>query len=273
MKIIDAHIHFRPELEGFQQTAKLAGHENSQKHLMAEWQKNNIVHGIVMSNLNLLLEDHQYPSNMSYCIGLDSHILTAETIDITQFIVMIEKHLNRNQCVGIKLYPGYCPYYVYDEIFFPLYALAQKYNKPVAVHTGATSRSDAFLKYSHPSTIDEVAAKFSKVQFILCHFGNPFIVDAAAVINKNPNVAVDLSGILEGNPAMEDFLVENQDYVRYIKMWLSYINDFSKIMFGTDWPLIHISSYITFIKKLIPAQHHQAVFFENANRIYNLKLD
>ena len=45
------------------------------------------------------------------------------------------------------------------------------------------------------------------VQFVMCHIGNPFLQDAIAVLEKNHNVAVDLSGLLEGKiPDMVTFL-------------------------------------------------------------------
>lgn len=271
MKIIDAHFHFRPEVEGFQETAKKSGHENTEKHLNTIWKENNIVYGIVMGNIGIELKDHSYPRNMSYCIGLDSNCFHNNS-DLDYFLQMTEKHFQQPNCVGLKLYPGYCPYYVYDNMYFPFFKLAQNYHKPVAIHTGQTSRSDAFLKYSHPLTLDDIAAQFPEVQFIMCHFGNPWLADAAAVLSKNPNVCADLSGILEGNPNMETFFKENSAFVNYIKMWLSYVNDYKRILFGTDWPIINIPAYIKFISHIIPQQHYEAVFFENAQRIYNLKL-
>ena len=41
-------------------------------------------------------------------------------------------------------------------------------------------------------------------------------------------------------------------------------------MFGTDWPLANLEDYITFTKDIIPEKHWDAVFFENAKRIYQL---
>lgn len=270
MNIIDAHLHFRPEVEKFQLVAQNAGHENTQEHLESVWKENNIVHGIVMGNMGVELENHHYPDYLSYCIGLDTSCIEDISIKTDYLLEMVEKHFQRNNCVGIKLYPGYCPYYVSDKLYFPFYKLAQKYNKPVAIHTGETSRSDACLKYSHPLTLDETAAMFPEVQFVMCHFGNPWLDDAAAVLHKNPNVSADLSGILEGNPNIITFLAENHSYVEYLKMWLSYLNDYDRIMFGTDWPLINISAYIQFISYIVPQKYHNKVFYDNAKRIYHL---
>ena len=122
-------------------------------------------HGIVMGNKTLSLSDHIYPNFMSYCIGLDSTIFN--TKDIAYQVALVEEHLKRKTCVGIKLYPGYNHFYVYEDFLHPFYELARKYSKPVAVHTGLTATSDALLKYSHPLTLDEAAVKYPDVQFVM----------------------------------------------------------------------------------------------------------
>ncbi|MGL4791980.1 MAG: amidohydrolase family protein [Anaerotignaceae bacterium] len=272
MKIIDGHIHFRPDIENFNPVAERSGHINSEEHLREAFLKNNIVYAIVMGNLSMEVTDHKYPHYMGYCIGLDSSTFVEKPMEY--FIEKTEENFKQKNCVGIKLYPGYCHNYVYDEMYEPFYELAKKYNKPVAIHTGAvasTSRK-AFLKYSHPLTIDEVAVNHPDVQFVMCHFGNPWLVDAATVIEKNKNVSTDISGILEGCFNVKDFCSKNKEYVKTIKMWLDYIGDYSRIIYGTDWPIVNIENYIEFCKEIIPKEHHQKVFYDNAKRVYRLDI-
>ncbi|MCQ4725181.1 amidohydrolase family protein [Anaerotignum faecicola] len=273
MKIIDGHIHFRPEYENFSEVAASSGHINSEKHLKEVFEKNNICHAIVMGNLDLELENHIYPEYMSYCVGLDSN--TFNERPLKYFVEMAELHLKRDECVGIKLYPGYCHFYVYDEIYEPFYKLAEKYNKPVAIHTGAvanTKKGGSLLKYSHPLTVDEAAVSHPGVNFVMCHFGNPWLCDAASVIEKNRNVYADISGILEGRFDVGKFINENLNYINMIKTWLGYIGDYSRIIYGTDWPIVNIENYLEFARFLIPESEHEKVFYENAKRIYGLKI-
>ncbi|MCL2816155.1 MAG: amidohydrolase, partial [Oscillospiraceae bacterium] len=152
----------------------------------------------------------------------------------------------------------------------PVYELAGQYNKPVAVHTGELVFASAQLKYCHPLTLDEVAVSFPKVQFVMCHLGNPWIVDAVAVLSKNHNVAADLSGLLEGMLDIPAYVREQEGYISHIKTWLTYLNAYDRLMFGTDWPLANLENYIDFVKILIPEKHHEAVFTDNARRIYGL---
>lgn len=277
MRIIDAHLHFGKE-PYFDEIARAAQHENTEAHLRKVYAELGIVHGIVMGNRPVADTKTTYPSMLSYCVGIEHNTLpgTGGWLDPdvrAEALPLIERHLQRDTCVGIKLYPGYEHYWIYDDAFAPLYALAARYDKPVAVHTGLTASPDGLLKYSHPSVMDEAATKFRDVQFVMCHFGEPWYTDAAAVLEKNPNVAADLSGILEGKirdfPA---FYRQQQTYIAQLKGWISYLGCFDRFMFGTDWPLANLGDYITFTKDIIPEKHWPAVFAENAERIYHLKL-
>jgi predicted TIM-barrel fold metal-dependent hydrolase len=39
-------------------------------------------------------------------------------------------------------------------------------------------------------------------------------------------------------------------------------------LFGTDWPIAPVVPYVEFIKDLVPEEHHQDVFFNNALKVY-----
>ena len=108
------------------------------------------------------------------------------------------------------------------------------------------------------------------VRFVMCHFGNPWVLDAAAVLAKNENTSADLSGLLEGTVDIQAFWRDSLGYISYLQTWLNYAGAYDRLMYGTDWPLVNIENYLDFIARLIPEAHHDAVFFENANRIYRL---
>ena len=185
MNIIDAHLHFKRE-SYFDRIALAAGHENTESHLKGEYERLSIKGGVVMGNEPLENTSVKYPDCLCYCVGIGG---AQGTVHIeANKLSLIEEHLRRADCVGVKLYPGYQYFYVYEDFLSPLYELAAKYDKPVAVHTGLTAGSNAYLKYSHPLVIDEAAAKFPKVNFVMCHFGEPWFTDAVAVMEKNANV-------------------------------------------------------------------------------------
>lgn len=269
LRVIDSHLHFDKN-QGFDQIAVVAGYENTEASLHQAFRDNHIVHGVVMSNKTLNPEALHYPEYLSYCIGLDRPEFNEER-NMGWVAEMVEANLQRPNCCGIKLYPGYNQVYVYDDRYAPIYELARKYRKPVAFHTGLMAGSSGLLKYSHPLTLDDVAVQYPDVQLVMCHFGNPLLPDAIAVMEKNPNIAVDLSGLLEGR--LDDrFYQEKQGYIAMLRDWLLYLGPYNRVLFGTDWPLANYTDYIAFVKKIIPERYWQAVFFDNANRIYKLGL-
>ena len=250
---------------------RCVGHENSIGHLQDCYARLGFCCGIVMGNGSLEPGCHEHPEPFRYCIGLDRRLWDGERLS-GEMLEQLEANLRCPKCVGIKLYPGYLDTKVSDPVYDPVYELARSYGKPVAIHMGMTASARAKLKYSHPLTLDEVAADWPDVQFVMCHFGNPFLADAAAVLEKNPNVAADLSGLLEGMVDLDRYFVELEGYAAMLRGWIAYVEDWSRFLFGTDFPAVNLANYIDFIRRLLPEKRHEAVFFENANRIYRLGL-
>jgi len=269
MKIIDAHIHLFPDSPSVQQMAANAGHINSIDHLRETYDSLDIVHSVVMSNHSLNPEYHDYPTDMfHYCIGLDS----STSLGGADMADYVEQNLRRESCCGVKLYPGYNKLSISNEIYEPIYELAAKYDKPVAVHMGLTANARSHLKYCHPMELDEVAADHPDTNFVMCHFGNPFLEAAAAVVEKNPNVSTDLSGLIVARIDLAQYLEEFSGYVGLLKTWTNAIESWDKIMYGTDWPLANMGEYIGLVKEIVPERYWEKVFFDNANRIYHLGL-
>jgi len=261
MKIIDAHLHlFQPD----EFTRQPAG------ALSELYGRLGIQAGIVMGNQPLTADAYRFPKAFRYCVGVGDF---AHSLDPDgETLALMEEHLRRPACVGIKIYTGYASVYASDPRLTPYYRLAQRYDKPVAFHTGMTADSMGLLKYCRPLTIDETASAFPDVQFVLCHFGNPFLGEAAAVMEKNPNVAADLSGLLDGFTDLDRYFDRQSAYVEQLRMWLRYLDDDSRFLFGTDYPAVDIENYVAFISRLVDKESLQKIFFDNANRIYRLGL-
>ena len=274
MKIIDAHLHLFPSEPGTDAMAEAVGHVNSVDHLRQVYGELNMVHGVVMGNRTLDPDYHaRYPADLfHYCVGLDSDLMDRGRAVIPDLPDRVEENLRRESCCGVKLYPGYNRISLSGPMYQPLYRLAARYGKPVAVHMGLTAFPRAHLKYCHPLALDEVAADHPDTRFVMCHFGNPFLEAAAAVVEKNPNVAADLSGLLEGRVDLDGYFREQAGYVSLLRTWLTAIQCWDKILFGTDWPIVNLGEYIGFIARLVPERYHEAVFFDNADRIYGLGL-
>lgn len=207
MKIIDAHIHYS-NIGSFKETARdLSFVDYSYNGLKEEMRKADIVLAIGMGvtetpemgfpdykaqtpmglDLDLLV-----PDNVVCCAGINPYDMDLSAQE------RLEQEIQKPHVVGIKIYLGYYPFYAYDEVYEPVYRLAEKYQLPVVFHTGDTYSERGYLKYSHPLAIDEVAVKHRNVNFMMAHFGDPWTLTGAEIIYKNSNVYADLSGLIVG---------------------------------------------------------------------------
>jgi predicted TIM-barrel fold metal-dependent hydrolase len=186
---------------------------------------------------------------------------------------------NRGKVVALKAYLGYLHFGPEHPNYAPYYELARKYDLPVIVHTGDNWSTTAKVKYAHPLRMDEVAVDHPGVRFVLAHFGNPWLADAAEVLFKNPNVSADLSGLFVGGKEEIEALLERGKQadsveglvISDLRKAIAYVGDSSKFLHGSDWPLAPMDPYRRLIESLIPAAHHPAVFRANARRVFRLE--
>lgn len=276
MKIIDAHVHFSA-IKSFQDTADtLSCLSYTYNGLLKEWKEHNVVGAVAMgvtetepqgfpdnrseTPMGLDLAP-TIPANMGYCPGINPYKMEEKSIRQLEF------ELQKYNVVGMKIYLGYYPFYAYDEIYTPVYRLAAKYQLPVVFHTGDTYSERGLLKYAHPLTLDEVAVANRDVNFVMAHFGDPWVLDGAEVVYKNRNMYADLSGLIVGTE-QEINRHRQTKFLQHLLHALDYCDHYEKLMFGTDWPLISVGSYIKFIKGIIPEDFHQAVFHDTAIKVF-----
>lgn len=278
MKIIDAHIHFS-EIESFYDTAEtLASIDYSQKGLLDEFVRSGVVAAVGMgvtettaggfpdtAALNPMLLDlkDEMPDNLFTCVGINPVTLHQEGQ-----LEALEQSLQSQQVVGIKLYAGYYHYNVGDAIYDPVYDLARKYELPIIIHGGLTYSDHGLLKYSHPLSMEETFLKHRDITFMLCHLGDPWVMDTAALLEKNPNLYADLSGWIVGDSSKVYRLMGEQTYVDHFKRAIVFAEKYDRLVFGTDWPLVPLDAYIAFIKNLIPEAQWENVFYNNALEVF-----
>jgi uncharacterized protein len=279
MKIIDAHVHFS-NIQSFKDTAKNISFLDYSKHgYQEEFSKAGVVGSVAMGLVEhsqgafpdfappnpMAIDLDDIPNNMIYCLGINPWMLKEGHRD--EQIKTIDNKLKDKRVVGIKIYAGYYPYHVYDEIYSPIYELAAKHNVVVYIHSGDTYSDRGLLKYSHPLNIDELAVFNREVNFVVCHMGDPWVMDCAEVVSKNPNVYADLSGLIVGDSNVVRSYQQQQLFVDHIKRAIIYCNSYHKLLYGSDWPLVQVAPYIEFIKSVVPKEHHEDVFYNNALRL------
>lgn len=196
--------------------------------------------------------------------GLSITALSSDTI------AELRGYLQEGLIRGLKLYPGYEPYFPHDPVLDPVYALAEEFHAPVMVHCGDTFTPRGKLKYAHPLNIDEVAVDHPGVNFVICHLGNPWIRDCMEVVYKNKNVFTDISGLVLG-----DFTDRFESFMhKQLQEMLVYGVEPDKVLFGTDWPIASMESYIDFMEELgIPERDRRKIMWENSASLFGLSQD
>jgi uncharacterized protein len=257
--IIDAHTH-TDFSDGIEPTSKIP---MTREQYFKEWVRAGIVGAIAHTASETEPLSDLRSRNVINCMGISA----------VPNVSAIEEGLRSGKYGCIKIYLGYIHQYAYDTNYEPAYQLAEKYDVPVVFHTGDTYSSKAKLKYADPLTIDEVAVDHPKVRFVLAHCGNPWIESAAEVAYKNPNVYLEGSAFLIGNLDKASRSKVDESVVRPLSWIFNYVEDPTKLMFGSDWPLVDVESYVTAFKRAIPKEHWRAVFYENAARVFKFNPD
>jgi len=170
---------------------------------------------------------------------------------------------------GLKLYPGYEPFYPHDPRMRVVYELAGEYEVPVMIHTGDTWNPKAKIKFAHPLQVDEVAVDFPEVKFVICHLGNPWFRDCMEVVYKNKNVYADFSGL-----ALGDFSTRFQRYLKQqLDEFLLYAGEPRWLLYGTDWPIGSMRSYVSFMNALkMPQRDKNRILYENTAELFRIPL-
>jgi predicted TIM-barrel fold metal-dependent hydrolase len=179
----------------------------------------------------------------------------------------IREYMKEGLVRGFKLYPGYEPFYPGDPKLEPIYQAAAELGYPVMIHSGDTYTPKGKVKYAHPLHVDEVAVDHPDVNFVICHIGNPWIRDCMEVVYKNANVFTDISGLVLG-----DFSDRFEIFMRQqLQEMLLYGVNPENVLFGTDWPISSMESYVEFMEELkIPEEDKRKIYFDNAARIFRL---
>lgn len=180
----------------------------------------------------------------------------------------LKAHLKNDKIKGIKLFLGYEHYYASDERLTAIYELSLRFNIPVIFHTGLLwdPENKGLIRYSNPLAIDETATRFPGLKIIIAHMGNPWADDCAAVVYKNKNVYVDVSGFFTdfgGSFSKE----EKGSFFAYIERLNKIVDNLKqRMLYGTDWPLCDMNEYIRAASAIKMTSEEKELFFLEKRR-------
>jgi predicted TIM-barrel fold metal-dependent hydrolase len=286
MKIIDAHMHFS-QISTFKECSQRDSVLNySEAGYKAEARASGIVRSICMGLYECGIDGFpdakaetpmmadlsgELPSEIDLCLGINPHTLTGGAINKMEDIIRRGKERNGPGIAGIKIYAGYYHFDVNDPIYAPAYDFAEKHGLAVAIHSGDTYSERGKLIYSQPLSIDSLAVDRPDMRIVICHMGAPWLYDACEVAGKNRNVYMDLSGLYVGDKDYFEASMRKPLLIDRYRQALVVMDKYDKVLFGTDWPLAPMASYVEFCKMLVPPETYDIVFYENAMRVFGLR--
>ena len=265
--IIDCHVHLNRYGEG-----EPADLRERYVRLKQEMAQHGVDYALVISSY-LANQDRPDTKEILDIVRGDPRIGVVAAVSYVHYrasdLADLRIMLRNGEIKGLKLYPGYEPFFPNDRRMRVVYELAGEFNVPVMIHTGDTYSPNGRVKYAHPLEVDDVAVDFRDVTFVICHLGMPWFTDAMEVIYKNPNVVGDISGFTLGQfeERFERFLLQQVHEV------IAFAGDPSKLLFGTDWPIADIGSYIRFVRNLQLTPHEtEQIFWRNTARLFRIEL-
>lgn len=164
--------------------------------------------------------------------------------------------------VGAHLYPHWFELAPDHAKYYPYYAKCCELDIPIMMQVGQNliyQRDRRLPSVGRPITLDQVAIDFPELKLIGIHIGIPWTDEMIAMAWKHENVFIGADAYAP-------------------KYWpealLHYINTYgsSKVMFGTDWPVISPERAMTEIKSLgLRDASRNKLLRENAERVFKLK--
>jgi uncharacterized protein len=272
MLIIDCHVHLN-QYDGINKTGTFLSLEERLKALLESMDNNDINYSIIISSYKVdvsrpsvsqiidIMKKYDNKNKLVLVAGftIDNH--TEE--DLKNYRVWLKDGMIK----GIKLYCGYEHYYPSDERYQGIYDMCVEYGSPLMIHTGDTFSDKAKVRFSHPLNIDDVAVDNPELKIVMCHLGNPWIIDCQEILYKNRNVYADISGLTVG-----DFTVPAEThYATKVREMISYVGENHRLLYGSDWPICSMSSYLRFVHKLgLDQEAFNLLMYNNAKIVFRL---
>jgi uncharacterized protein len=105
---------------------------------------------------------------------------------------------------------------------------------------------------------------------VLCHFGNPWVEEAAELVYKNENVYADTSGLL-APPSVPFFGRMIEQCRRRVLQAIVSIGSVDRILYGSDWPLEELRVAVALVEGLdLAPKDRERILGGNACRLFRL---
>jgi predicted TIM-barrel fold metal-dependent hydrolase len=160
---------------------------------------------------------------------------------------------------GVKVLPPGQKFDISDSKYNPLWEKMIDLDIPLWTHTAQLkSIINATTRYGHPLLVDELAIRYPQLTIVMGHMGVPWMWDAWSVVERNPNVYVDISAYAKLYPwfPFDAYSAYNLE---------------QKVLFASDHPLIHWNEIIPAVKALpISEGFKRKILYDNAKKLLRL---
>ncbi|MEO1254778.1 MAG: amidohydrolase family protein [Bacteroidota bacterium] len=222
-------------------------------------EKYNIIKGVSSPALGLLSKNRE--------VIVPGYMVDKPPADTTVFIKMIES--GEMQIFGEigAIYGGYT---LSDPEFDPYLAICERYNIPVAVHTGGGPPQTAYrccpnfrLKLGDPFEIEDVLVKYPKLRVYMMHAGEVYYEHALRLMKMYPHLYADLGVLLWVDNSTKDYA---ESFLRKAKRY----GLIDRVLFGSDqmvWPqAIELSIETLNAFDFLSLEDNRKIFYDNAVR-------
>lgn len=266
--IIDVHTHINNYHED-----RVISLEDSLNSLRDNMLENNIDYSLVLTSYKV---NQHRPSTRQVVEAIKERNYLGVVSGISYLhydhrdVREIGEYLEKGFIKALKFYPGYEPFYPNDIRLKLMYEMAIEYDVPVMFHSGDTYAPSGKVKYSHPIHIDDLAVDYPDLKIVICHVGNPWIKDCMEIVYKNRNVYADISGLVLG-----DFEDKFERYMKKeIEEMITYAGDPNYLLYGTDWPISNMKSYLKFMNQLdLADDKKELILWKNAAQLFKIDVE
>lgn len=159
-----------------------------------------------------------------------------------------------------------------DPRLEPAFAMAERLDVPVGIHTGTAAPRSANRgepgfrnRLGKPGLIEDVLVRHPGLRVWLMHAGYPYLEDTIALLHQYPEVYADISPL--------NWLLPEAEFRRYIKALVD-AGYAERLMFGSDqmrWPgAIDVAVERTAALPFLDAEQKEGLFYGNAVRFFRL---
>ena len=152
-----------------------------------------------------------------------------------------------------------------DTSIYPYYALAEKYDLPVGIHTGSAGPNHGCPNFKrqmgNPLLLINALAKFPRLRVWLMHGGAPFVQEFIEMMKVYPALYADISVL--NNPR----IVPPKQFDSLMKMFIKEgLED--RLMFGSDDADIKMTTAAVEQLSFLTMEQKEKIFYRNAEMFF-----